>query len=579
MRSSIFTLNENEEEVQKINKAFGIDLGTTNSALAERVGEGIAEVIHLDTANGSTMPSCIMWLGGDNWEVGDKAYKLRHQRNVAYSMKRMIGTTETITLEYKGETRELGAVEFSSIVLKGLIEKAGLLYKGIHHVVISVPAHFNDAEIKDTIEAGKLAGLNVMNILREPTAASLVYDTGDADKRVLVYDLGGGTFDVSRVDLLTVDPKVVEKGNEVYGTNLDTNFSKERVFRVVANDGDNRLGGDDVDNIVVNMLIAQLTPLGIDAQELTDEDRESLKLIVEETKKMGNVFSREIKIEVGGEDIVLELTGKHIEDAYHIIYQRTKRIIDSLTKPSELRNLDAIALVGGSTKSDLLKGFLRRDYTGVVINSGLDPDQAVALGAALQAHQQYTGGGKMQIEDVIPLSIGVLTENRIETVVPRNSRIPFKVTKNFVTVVDDQPIVVVDIYQGNSTFKDECLFLGRLDIMIENLEPAGKQIQVHLMSNANGLLICEVTIDGKTESKPLKNLIGGSEDSSEDKVEQKKLTSQEKRIIVWSGIINNLPEEDPNKKTGLELIEKMNQGNDSYRELRKFMRTISAVQI
>lgn len=549
-----------------IAKAYGIDLGTTNSAIAEHVGPGVAEIIPLETSNGKTMPSCVMWLGGDNWVVGDEAYKNRHKKNVAYSMKRMIGTKEVVTLEFEGDKRELGAVEFSSLVLKGLLEKAGELYKGIKNVVISVPAHFNDIEIKDTIEAGKIAGLNVISIVREPTAASLVYDTGDSDRRVLVYDLGGGTYDISRVDLLTTDPKVVEKGNEVYGTTLETDFKKERIFKVIKNDGDNRLGGDDVDTIAVNMLLSQLTTMGERIEDVSQESIEQLKLVVEDTKKMGNILKRDVTIDVGGNDVTLELTQNIIQTAYHSVYTRTKKILERVQSPSELKNLDAIALVGGSTKSEILKGFLRRDFPGATINDGLNPDEAVALGASLHANQLFTGEGGMQVEDVVSLGIGVLTGKRISNVVPKNTRIPFHIKEQFVTTEDNQPIVMVDVYQGNSSFKEENVHLGRVEVEIEP-GPKGKEVIIHLKSNANGLLYCEATVDGKTEGKPLKNLLGGEESKAEPK---KKLSAKERRLIVWTERIQSLPEGEEKEK-GMELLERQNSGEDMFKEVKDFM--------
>ena len=239
------------EEMGKKTPAYGIDLGTTNSCIAVIQAGNTPKVIKLKDGN-VTMPSCVMWKGGDKFVVGREAYKNRYKASAIYSVKRLMGTDEKVVLQYGMKTKVMTPVEVSAKILEGLVEQASTDFKDIKDVVITVPAYFNNRQVEDTIKAGEMAGLNVLRILREPTAASLVYDMeaiGRDEINVLVYDLGGGTFDASLLRIKKSGGDLSELTN-LYG-DLGVGDSDESSYSMLDNvidtDGDSRLGGDDID--------------------------------------------------------------------------------------------------------------------------------------------------------------------------------------------------------------------------------------------------------------------------------------------------------------------------------------------
>lgn len=542
-------------------KGFGIDLGTTNSCIAVLEDGGIPRVIKLKSG-GTTMPSCVMWKGGDDFVVGKEAYCHSDQPNVAYSMKRMMGTDESVQLRYDGEERKLTPVEFSTLVLKNLVEEAGEMYKDIRNVVITVPAHFNNKEIEDTLEAGKRAGLNVLQIMREPTAAALLYDNSEKDSKILVYDLGGGTFDVSLVEIFTKDNEMLEAANAVYGTEFKVDGSGvSKIYNVKKNDGDMRLGGDDVDQLLVNVALSQLTQAGLDVELIPKETKEWLRLQVESFKKMGSFLSVDLKVcyeEIGSGRKVeqgIEIKEADLKRAVMSIYRKSKAIAQGVLKGESLAGLDAITLVGGSTKSAILKKALSADFPAVHINDSLNPDEAVALGAAIQANRLLRKDGSLSIQDITPLAIGVDSAGKMKHLIEKNTKIPFSRTEKFTTVQDGQESIAVNVYQGNTTLLEECTYLG--SIVISDLEPrkAGEvEIYVRLQSDSNGLLFCTVTVDDKTSTKELKNLLGAEQES-------KRLSPKERRLLVWGKKVASLP--DGKDKERAEELLQLVKGDDT----------------
>ena len=273
------------------NLCVGIDLGTTNSAMSILVGDKkkLPKIVKLSSGR-TTMPSCVMWLGGDNYVVGDKAYENRGKLNVAYSMKRFMGTTYEYELEYEGQTKKINAEEFSTVDIKELKKELGLAYGyGVPaKLTITCPAYFSNQQREDTRKAGELAGWDVVRIINEPTSATLAYGVEQLEKSetILAFDLGGGTFDVNVIRLI----KTISKGNEEFPL-LDLSLDEDDCkgedalsVKILSTDGDINLGGDDFDKFVLE---EALLPLGLKIEDLTKEEFNTYLLRVEQIKKSG----------------------------------------------------------------------------------------------------------------------------------------------------------------------------------------------------------------------------------------------------------------------------------------------------
>ena len=398
---------------------FGIDLGTTNSAISIVDNNGIAKCLELDNGK-TTMPSCVLWDSNkDEFIVGDKAYAKRYQSNVCYSVKRLMGSDELVTFEHAGKKITKTPAEVSAIILKGLVSKVKL-YKDIKDVVITVPAGFNINQIEATKKAADLAGLNLLGIMREPTAASLVYRLDKEPGNILVYDLGGGTFDVSIVN--------VKKGSsgdsdllDFLGMGDDETESKDSIT-VINTRGNNKLGGDDLDREIYSLMENKLkTHYGITPKMIRREDKEKLILKLEQYKKSADYANTDIYLDwtlTNGKKFqgMVSFTMEDFEKATKKIYRKTKVYIDDVLKSSNV-NIHSIVLVGGSTKNVLLQKMLKDDYPGVNVCNYLNPDEAVSLGASVQAKRLKYGSDTLEVFDVTSNPIGVLSDGRVKTLI------------------------------------------------------------------------------------------------------------------------------------------------------------------
>ena len=562
--------NDRDRKEDKATPCFGIDLGTTNSAIAIVKEGNTPEIIPLE--NGKvTMPSCVMWLGEkdgiDQFVVGHEAYKLRHLPNVVYSVKSLMGTDKTVELTYNGVTKSFTPVQISAEILKGLCAQIAYKYPTVKDVVVTVPAYFNNNKIKDTQEAGKLAGLNLLATFREPTAAALLYTAtrkSTADENILVYDLGGGTFDISLVKSKRVDvrPEIdaiygfePPQGEESNGITLD----------VIAKNGNMKLGGDDLDTEMRRIMYHKIESQGYSTKNLSKETQELILLKLEDMKKGGTLKNGPgnykdtwtLKYTDGTPtvDVELQITVKDFLVATDKIYKRTKYLLDEMLV--EGMEIDSIALVGGSTKSDILKGLLKSDYPDIVINDALNPDESVALGAALQAKRLKYGDKNIKVFDILPLSIGVLVNNRVNKVLYKNQSVPFSQTKRYITSEDNQSVIHIDVYQGNSTIPEECVYLGKL--VIDNLPPHKKgtlSVFVTLSVDADGVLKCRTKVGNQVKEIELINVVKGEIDKSEENQENKpsrvldKLTM--KKIGRWRKMIEK--QSDFTKKEELNRL-------------------------
>lgn len=531
---------------------FGIDLGTTNSAISIVDNNGIAKCLELDNGK-TTMPSCVLWDSNkDEFIVGDKAYAKRYQSNVCYSVKRLMGSDELVTFEHAGKKITKTPAEVSAIILKGLVSKVKL-YKDIKDVVITVPAGFNINQIEATKKAADLAGLNLLGIMREPTAASLVYRLDKEPGNILVYDLGGGTFDVSIVN--------VKKGSsgdsdllDFLGMGDDETESKDSIT-VINTRGNNKLGGDDLDREIYSLMENKLkTHYGITPKMIRREDKEKLILKLEQYKKSADYANTDIYLDwtlTNGKKFqgMISFTMEDFEKATKKIYRKTKVYIDDVLKSSNV-NIHSIVLVGGSTKNVLLQKMLKDDYPGVNVCNYLNPDEAVSLGASVQAKRLKYGSDTLEVFDVTSNPIGVLSDGRVKTLIEKNQSLPCTITKTFTTSVDNQQFVDVKVYEGSSIYHQECEYLG--DLVVRGL-PKGKAgtiaVVVTLTVDSDGLLQVETLIDGKRSKVTLMNILG------------KKMEVEDKRSLIlfdkWYEIANSLDE--PYRSELNNLIEEAKQ--------------------
>lgn len=550
----------------KFKPTFGIDLGTTNSAISLVRSGSTPEV--LDLNGRKTLPSCVMWLGDDKFIVGEEAYNKKYLPSVKYSVKRHMGTHDTITLEHNGEKREFTPEELSAEILKELCRRIEPNYGKVEDVVITVPAYFTNTQVESTRRAGELAGLNVISTFREPTAAALSYvniNTEKEDKKILVYDLGGGTFDVSLVSAKY--SMVNERIDKIYGftSEVKGEVSNGVVLDVLKKIGDMHLGGDDIDDELLTIYKNKLKDKNIDLSEVSLETFEFVKLKLERHKKsniQGVTLRDDIKLKDGSiiSDVEIYMSFNDFFEATKIVYDRTKKLLEEILDGES--SIDYIVLVGGSTKSDNIKSLLRQDFPGVTIHDALNPDEAVALGAGLQAKLLTHGDKSIQVYDILPLGIGILANGRISKLIKKNQYVPYSATKQFVTVEDNQEFINIDVYQGNSNIAEECTFIGRLHIDDIPKAPKGETtIVVTLNVNADGVLKCKATVGSIIKEVELVNIFKGSKEtvSAIDKRKQKKLIRWRKQASKISHA--------KHKSELYDALERFESGEDNEKDI------------
>jgi molecular chaperone DnaK len=543
-------------------KAVGIDLGTTNSVVA--VLEGGEPSVIANAEGNRTTPSIVAFKGEETL-VGELAKRqaITNPDNTIRSIKRHIGTNWKETFEGKEYTPQ----EISARILQKLKTDAeSYLGEDVTEAVITVPAYFNDAERQATKEAGKIAGLNVLRIINEPTAASLAYGLENSeDQKILVFDLGGGTFDVSVLEI------------------------SEGVFEVKSTSGDSKLGGDDWDQRVMDWLIEKFkSSTGIDISN----DKMAIQRIKEGAEKAKIELSSTSETEInlpfitandsGPQHLLEKLSRSEFEKITADLVERTKSPVENALSDAGLNysDIDHVILVGGSTRMPAVQAIVK-SLTGKDPHKGVNPDEVVASGAAIQAGVLKGDVKDVLLLDVTPLTLGVETKGGIMTkMIERNTTIPTKRSETFTTAEDNQTQVEIHVLQGEREMASGNKSLGKFTLTdIPAARQGTPQIEVTFDIDANGIVNVNakdlgtgkeqaITITGGTalEQDEIDRMIKDAEQHANDDAKKKELVETRNLAEGMITSTDKMLEENSDKATDEEK-DAINNAKDALKTL------------